>query len=183
MNSANSLPSHRGKPNILLLLAGLFFLIGIILLSSFGPIKLSCSRINGSQVDCLLTRSVAFGFIKEREISISSLKEARVDEQVKRTLEGKSFRYVRKTPVYGVLLVSSESAVLDGYSYNREQQQKIVNQINSFLSNPNAPSLFFQARNHWLDIVTLSSLGLPISLLLRMLLKQWANKSLSRNGA
>lgn len=74
------------KPNILLLLAGFFFLLGAVLLC-FEPKKLSCIRVNGGQVDCLLTRSTAFGFVKAEEVSLSFFKEARVDTKIKRTLE------------------------------------------------------------------------------------------------
>lgn len=72
--------SRRDKTKFLRLLAGFFFLFGILLLSSFGPMELACKRDNINQVNCSLTRSVAFGFIKRQEISLNSLKEVKLDK-------------------------------------------------------------------------------------------------------
>jgi hypothetical protein len=178
--------SRRNKTKFLLLPAGFFFLFGILLLSLFGPIELACKRVNINQVDCSLTKSVALGFIKRQEITLHSLREVKLDKQFKETLESEGKynpTYVVKTPVYGVLMVSSEATVLNGYSTNQEEQQKMVNQINVFLNDSNAPNLVIQYRNYWLDILILSSLGLSISLSIGTQLKEWAKKSLNRNGA
>jgi hypothetical protein len=174
---------YRSKLNILLVLAGFFLFLGFILLSSFGPKKLSCVRNNQNQVNCSLTGYVAFGFIKTGEVFLPSLKEARVDTQNKLTIESDDISgpYQTERPVYGVLLVSDKRVILDAYSYDREHQQKIVERINSFLNDSNAPNLIYQTKNDWLTVMTLSSLGLSIGLMSRMLLKQRANKALNRN--
>jgi hypothetical protein len=75
--------------------------------------------------------------VEIEKISLSSLKEAKLDTQIKYIVEndGAGMTYQEKKPVYGVLLVSDKSTIFDGYSFNREQQQKIVDQINNFLNN------------------------------------------------
>lgn len=87
MSIIRSLFFRRSTSSFPLLLAGFMFLIGMILLTCFGPVNLSCNRINPNQVNCSLTQFVAFGFIKVREINLIPLKQAKVDEQVKHTIE------------------------------------------------------------------------------------------------
>jgi hypothetical protein len=167
--------SYRGKSTSLVLLAGLPLVFGMILLTCFGPTKLSCSRVNADQVNCLLTRTVVFGFIKTDEIRINSLKAVRIDVQTKRATEISSNGMTAEQkvePVYGVSLVGDENIVLDGYSPNREEQQKIVDQANIFLNDSNASNLDFQTHNYWLDTLTLMLIGSSITMLFTAFLRR-----------
>lgn len=164
---------RRGKSKTLLLLAGFFFLFGFTLLISFGPTKLSCQRVEGDRVDCLLTRSVVFGYIEQAQIPVLSLKAAMLDERVKSSLESNidgTTTYEKITPVYGVLLMGDRKIVFDTYREQREQQQKIVDRINRFLQDPSLSTWAFETRNYWLYFITLSLLVLSIGLLFRIAL-------------
>lgn len=142
-------------------------MFSILLLSTLGSVELACKRVNVNQVNCSLTRSAAFGLLTGQKNSLNFLREVKLDKRFKETVESDGGSVsVTKTPVYGVLLINSNTTVLNGYAYNREKQQKIVNQINSFLNDSNADNLIFQSKNYWLDIITLICLGLSIILLL-----------------
>ena len=170
--------SYRGKTKLLLFTTVFFFIFGILLISTFSSVKLTCERDNVNQVNCSLTRTAMFGFIDGQEISLNSLREVKLDERLKETVEADGTynrateKSVNVTPVYGVLLVTNKTTLLNGYAYNREKQQKIVNQINSLLNNSNTSDLVFQDINYGLDITTLISFGLSIGLLIRMLINR-----------
>jgi hypothetical protein len=175
MSKGFSLFSYQGRSKSLALLAGLPLVFGIILLTCFGPTKLSCSRVNADQVNCLLIRTVAFGFIKADEIRINSLKAARIDEQTKLTTDISSNGMTAEQKVesvYGVSLVGDENIVLDGYGPSREEQQEIVDQANIFLNDSNASNLVFQTHNYWLDTLTLMLIGSSIIMLFTAFLRR-----------
>lgn len=165
----------RGKPNNSLLLSGLFFLLSILFLFGFGSAKLSCNRVNVNHLNCLHTKSVALGFIKEKETSLSSLQGAKVDERIIRYLDSNSDDGTvirRKFSKYGVLLIDNEDIVFNNYINNREQQQQVVNTINDFLNNPNESSLLVEDRNYLLDFMILSFLTISVILLFKGMLKR-----------
>lgn len=167
MSAVRSLLSHRSASRFLLLLVGVVFLIGIVLLSCFGPVKLSCSRVYANQVQCSLTQFVAFGSIKVQETTLDPLKLAKVDERVKQTVEvtgsPSGIPFQKQESVYGVLLVGRESIIFNGYSYDREHQQQIVDRINKFVNDSTASSLVVRAENHWVNVAALLLFGLSIA--------------------
>ncbi|MGF2033880.1 MAG: hypothetical protein RMZ43_000885 [Nostoc sp. CmiVER01] len=166
MKNIHSFSYCRGKTKLLLLLAGFFFLLGISFLCTFESVELACKRVNVNQINCSLTRSAAFRFLRGQEIHLNFLREVKLDKRFKETVESDGdHAYVNKTPIYGVLLISNKTTVLNGYAYNREKQQNTVNQFNTFLNDSNAENVVVQEKNYLLNMLTLSSLGLSFILL------------------
>ncbi|WP_148096898.1 hypothetical protein [Aphanothece sacrum] len=155
-----------------MLFSGLFLLLSILFLFGFGSAKLSCSRVNVNHLNCLHTKSVALGFVKEQEASLFSLKKAKVDEIIIPYLDADTDGTVirRELSKYGVLLIDNENIVFNNYINNREQQQQVVNKINDFLNNPSDSSLLVEDRNYLLDFMILSFLTISIILLFKGIL-------------
>ncbi|PZO55443.1 MAG: hypothetical protein DCF15_10515 [Phormidesmis priestleyi] len=177
----NFLFSKRSTSRTALPIAAFLFLIGLIFLLCFGPRTLTCAKNSSSQIDCSLSRSLAFGLIQTQDIPLVNLTQAKVDERTKTMIGSNDPADVadpskpaghEETSVYGVMLVGEQTILFDGYDYDYGQQQEIADKVNNFVKNPDTLSLVYRSQNIWLNIMTLSCFGLSALLLLSKRPKQ-----------
>jgi hypothetical protein len=158
-------------------IAGFSFALSVAMLSSQGPTKLACERSQTGLAHCSLTRSVALGWVDLRGFQIANLKEVQLDERIKESLEvadHKGGTAIDRNSVFGVLLVGDTSIVFDGYSYDRERQIRIAQQINDFLRNPDQPSLILSSRNYASDIFIIMAFGTSVVMIMLYLTRKKA---------
>jgi hypothetical protein len=145
-------------------------LLGLLLLGSMVRIKiLSCTRLEPSQIDCLLQMRV-LGFIPLKTTPVIGLQGAKVKaEQVTSTREDSSGRQRTETDtVYtAILLTQAGEVALDvstsGWLGSR---QKRVEQINAFIHDAQAQSLRVYSDLSHLFLIWLPFLMLAIGLVL-----------------
>lgn len=143
-------------------LPAFFLILGLALLLFFGPTQISCNRTSPSQSTCFLIRSVAFGFLEQDKIELSPLKSARLDTQIKQTIETDDKGRITKSErtIYNIVLVSDRDVLWNGgYGYVHKPHQTIVNQINDFLADPNQSTLDLSDRNYRANVLAFILLG------------------------
>ncbi|MBX2862392.1 MAG: hypothetical protein KTR27_02470 [Leptolyngbyaceae cyanobacterium MAG.088] len=170
MKSVSNFLLRSKKESSFVVTAGLLALLSIFLLSFLGPVELACEKTAAGRNDCRLTRHVFFGLVNAQEVEINALKTARLEQKVKETIEWNKngSRNVERRTLYGVLLVGDEQVIFNGYIYNLRPQQKIVQEIDTFLEDSSQSTLVLRERNYFLDIVTLGLLGIVVILLVNV---------------
>jgi hypothetical protein len=174
-------PRRQRKPNLTLLLAGFLFLFGSTLLIGFGPKQLSCIHDRDNQANCTISTSMAFGLIQAEKITVPGVKEATVNMQIRKVTEKgtNDIPVERDVSVYGLVLNGQEKTLFDRYDYDRFCPQEVADRVNSFLRDPNQPSLTYQTNSLTTDLFILGSLGSAIAIVVWTGLKGRSAKSKS----
>jgi hypothetical protein len=172
---------RQRQPNLLLLLAGFLFLLGLALLIGFGPKQLSCTHDRNNQANCTISTSMAFGLIQAEKIAVPEVKEAVVNTEIRKITENApdQANSERDVPVYGLVLNGKEKTLFDSYTYDRFYHQELADRLNRFLRDPNQPNLTYKTNHFTTDLFTLGSLGGAIAIVVYVGLKGRSARSKS----
>jgi hypothetical protein len=144
----------------------------VIIFCFLGPETLSCQRVNSPIINCQIFRNNVFGLVKEEISCLRNLKNARVDEKIKETVEADdSGPVIEYKKIYGIVLESQEGKenVFQGYGYIRQPKQKLVEEIQEFLKDSERSSLTLHQNRFWQPqpILTLALMIIPIAFILK----------------
>ena len=141
-------------------LAILLVLLGTSILFSSRQSVLVCQRDteDAEKVDCVKSERVSLGLLELNAIKYQDVQAVRLDTKIKKILESTDAHgslEVKSRDVYGVLIETDSTSLLDAYDYDRDRQEKRVLKIDAFLKDKTQKSMAIQMTNAWSGLMTI----------------------------
>jgi hypothetical protein len=142
---------RRSEINWHITIAGLFGLMGGACLLGFGPERITCDRLNAPQVNCQIRKYALLGLQQVESQDLPNVKHVKLDTKTKTTTidsdDGSTSGEIHETNAYGVILINDREHLFNGYSKDLSSQQKVIDQLTTFLNNPTAKHVSMENQN------------------------------------